>query len=156
MSLIAAFSACAVTPAAFSASFAPDLVTASAVSIRSTVTKLSPACLASFSASASTFAVWVSMVQRRPPSTRGTLAERRVDRGQRHRRIAARALDQVRRQPLLVVEQRLQQMLRQEPLVVLAQRDRLRRLHEPARPLRKLLEIHVISLPFGTYRPLPA
>ena len=61
MSLIAAFSPCAVTPAAFSASFAPDLVTASAVSIRSTVTKLSPAALASFSASASTFAVCPSM-----------------------------------------------------------------------------------------------
>ena len=61
MSLIAAFSAWAVTPAAFSASFAPDLVTASAVSSRSTVTKLSPACWAIFSASASTLAVWLSM-----------------------------------------------------------------------------------------------
>ena len=61
MSLIAAFSPCAVTPAAFRMSFAPDLVTASAVSIRSTVTKLSPAAFASFSASASTFAVCPSM-----------------------------------------------------------------------------------------------
>ncbi len=60
-SLIAVFSPCAVTPAAFSAFSAPDFVTASAVSSRSTVTKLSPACLAIFSASASTLPVWVSM-----------------------------------------------------------------------------------------------
>ena len=122
MSLIAAFSACAVTPAAFSASFAPDLVTASAVSSRSTVTKLSPACWASFSASASTFAVWVSMTSS-PPSTCGTLASARVERRPRLRRVAAGARDQVGGQPLVVVEQRLQQMLGQEPLVVLAQRD---------------------------------
>ncbi len=74
MSLIAAFSPCAVTPAAFSASLAADFVTASAVNSRSTVTKLSLACCASFSASASTFAVWVSMISWSPPSTRGTLA----------------------------------------------------------------------------------
>ena len=75
-SLIAAFRPCAVTPAAFRASLAPDFVTASAVSSRSTVTKLSPAWLASFSASASTFAVWVSTTMS-PPSTRGSLASAR-------------------------------------------------------------------------------
>ena len=73
ISLIAAFSACAFTPPAFSASFAPDFTTASAVRMRSTVTKLSPAFELSFSASASTLAVPVSITSS-PPSTRGTLA----------------------------------------------------------------------------------
>ena len=80
MSLIAAFSPCAVTPAAFSASFAPDFVTASAVSSRSTVTKLSPACLASFSASASTLAVCGVHVELVAALDPRHLGERRLDR----------------------------------------------------------------------------
>ena len=147
-SLIAAFSACAVTPAAFSASFAPDFVTASAVSSRSTVTKLSPAWLASFSASASTFAVWVSTDHVAALDAR-QLGERPLHRRPGRRRVAAGARDQVRGQPLVVVEQRLQQVLRQEPLVVLPERDRLPGLNEPPRPFRELLEIHV-SLPQAT------
>src|SRR5690606_38641466 len=41
-----------------------------------------------------------------------------------------------------VVEQDLEQMFRREALVVAAQRQSLRRLDEPARALRKFLEIH--------------
>ncbi len=60
ISLIAAFKPCAVTLPASSAVFAPDFTIASAISTRSTGTKLSPAFLASVSASASTFAVALS------------------------------------------------------------------------------------------------
>jgi hypothetical protein len=57
-----------------------------------------------------------------------------LDIGPRHHRIAAGRLDQVGRQTLVVVEQRLEQVLRQEPLVVLAHGDGLRRLDKSPRP----------------------
>ena len=75
ISLIAAFSACAVTLPASSASLAFDLTSVRAVSNRSTGTKLSPAFLASFSASSTTFAVMLSRYTCAPsPETCGILA----------------------------------------------------------------------------------
>ena len=102
-------------------SFAPDLVTASAVSIRSTVTKLSPACLRELlrlGQHLRGLPVHVELVAAALDPRH--LGERRVDRRQRLPGSPPARADQVRRQPLVVVEQRLQQMLRQEPLVVLA------------------------------------
>jgi hypothetical protein len=44
--------------------------------------------------------------------------------------------------PLLVVEQRLQQVLRRDALVVLAHRDGLRRLQEALGAIGELLDVH--------------
>ncbi len=57
-------------------------------------------------------------------------------------RLAAGALDQIGRQPLIVIHQSLQKMLGHHTLMTLAHRDRLRGLKETARPLRELLHVH--------------
>ncbi len=57
-------------------------------------------------------------------------------------RIGAGAAQQLRRQPLPVVEQSFQEMLGVELLVLFAERDRLRGLHESARSLGELFHIH--------------
>src|ERR1019366_7255903 len=57
-------------------------------------------------------------------------------------RASASLVDQPRREPLLVVEQRLQNMLRRELLMALAGRYALRRLNEAARPLGVFLDVH--------------
>ena len=64
---------------------------------------------------------------------------------QRLARASASLVDQPRRKPLLVVEQRLQNMLGRELLMALAGRDPLRRLNEAARPLGVFLDIHECS-----------
>ena len=61
-------------------------------------------------------------------------------------RLAAGAGDEVCGEPLLVVEERLQQVLRHEALVVLAHGDRLCGLNEAARPFGEFLQVHDLSL----------
>ncbi len=72
----------------------------------------------------------------------GLLRNRRIDRAQHLFRAAARPADQVRRQPLVVIHQRLEQMFGQHALVAFPHRDGLRGLQEPARPFRELLHVH--------------
>ena len=60
--------------------------------------------------------------------------------------VAARGADQPGRRPLLIVEQRLQQVLGRQPLVELADGNGLRGLQEPAGALGKLLDVH--DVPF--------
>ena len=75
ISLIAAFSDCAETLPASSASLARVFTIASAISTRSTGTKLSPACLAIFCASSITRTRLVSTYTcPSPPETLGSLA----------------------------------------------------------------------------------
>ena len=69
------------------------------------------------------------------------------------RRVAAGGADQARRGALLVVEQRLQQVLRRDALVVLADRDGLRGLEEAPRAVGELLDVHVIGVPSGKATP---
>ncbi len=71
------------------------------------------------------------------------LVQRRLDRLQGLARIAARAVDQARRQTLAVVEQDFQQMFGGELLVALTQGQRLRGLHEAPRAVGIFLEVHV-------------
>jgi hypothetical protein len=59
--------------------------------------------------------------------------------------IAARGGDQVGRQPLLVIQQRFEQMFGGQPLVPLAQRNGLCRLQEPARAVGELFQVHMLS-----------
>ena len=68
-------------------------------------------------------------------------------------RVAAGGADQARRGALLVVEQRLQQVLRRDALVVLADSDGLRGLEEPPRAVGELLYVHVSGVPSGKATP---
>ena len=72
----------------------------------------------------------------------GQSAERRIGLLERRVGSASGGGDQVGRQPLAIIEQYLEQMLRREALVTGAKRQRLRRLHEPARSLGIALEFH--------------
>ena len=72
----------------------------------------------------------------------GKLRDQGVDFALGGLRVAAGGLDQACRHPLIVVEQRLQQMGRRDALVMLADRDRLRGLKEAARAVGELFEIH--------------
>ena len=154
---MAALRFCGVTPAR--ARILPaslSFSSASASSSRSTVTKLSPAFSAIFSA-------WSNSARgrRREVDLAGAaarhlrhLAERRLDRGQGLARAAAGAVDQPGREPFRVVEQDFEHMLGGELLVALAQRQGLRGLDETARPLGEFLEIHQ-SLPRARPRRRP-
>src|SRR5262249_10830130 len=70
------------------------------------------------------------------------LAELALDAGERRARIAAGRANEVRREPFLVVEKNLEDMLRRQPLVGTAQRQGLRRLNEALGPFGVFLEIH--------------
>jgi hypothetical protein len=82
----------------------------------------------------------------------GQLGERRLDRVERARRIAAGRLDQVRGQALAVVQEGLEQVLGGDLLMVGAQCEALGGLEEPARALGVLVEFHV----FQPSSPAPA
>ncbi len=77
----------------------------------------------------------------------GNLGQREIGRLDCRRRIAAGGADQVGGEPLVVVEQRLEQMLGGDPLMVLADRDGLRRLEKTLRAVGEFLDVHVLSLP---------
>ena len=121
---MAAFRFCGVTPAL--ARILPaslSFSSASASSSRSTVTKLSPAFSAIFSALSNSRAVAGGEIDLAGARARDLrhLAERRFDGGQRLPRIAAGAVDQARGQTLRVVEQNLEQVFGRELLMALAQ-----------------------------------
>ena len=61
-----------------------------------------------------------------------------IDRSRR----AARRFDQVRCQPILVVEQRLEHVQRRDLLVAIAQRQALRRLDQGLKAIRILFDLH--------------
>jgi len=83
---------------------------------------------------------------------RGDLGQRVVDFGNCHARIAARALDQLRRHALLVVEQRLEQVRGRDPLMVQADGDGLRSLEKTLGAVGELFEIHA-NTPITNCRP---
>ncbi len=82
----------------------------------------------------------------------GHLAERRLDRFQRLGGVAARGADQVRGQPLLVLDQDFQDVLGRKLLVVGAQRERLGGLDEALYALGVFFEFHSRQLPNETLR----
>ena len=59
---------------------------------------------------------------------------------------AARLVDEAGAQALLVVEQDFQEVFGSELLMAFAKRQRLRRLHESARPFGVLFKVHKLSL----------
>ena len=68
----------------------------------------------------------------------------------RRKRIAASGADQARRRTLLVVQQRLEQVLGRQPLMKLADRDGLRGLQKAFAAIGKLLDVHMsLSLSLG-------
>ena len=77
-----------------------------------------------------------------PPPKPSDAWKARAPLRQRGARPAAGTLDEPARQPFLVVEQHLQQMLGRELLVPLADRKTLRRLDEALGPVGILVEIH--------------
>ena len=83
---------------------------------------------------------------------RGHLGQHVVDFGNCHARIAARALDQLRRHALLVVEQRLEQVRGRDPLMVQADGDGLRSLEKTLGAVGELFEIHA-NTPITNCRP---
>ena len=130
---MAALRLCGVTPA--SARMREDsasLLMASAWSTRSTVTKLSPALVAICSAWSSTRASAAAICGcvAPEPETLGSLASAASVRSQRLLRVAAGARDQPAREPLVIVEQHLQEMLGRDLRIAFADRKRLRRLEE--------------------------
>ena len=118
---------------------------ASASSSRSTVTNLSPALSAIFSAVSKTRASSGASRpgrRRRPtPWAASPAPARRA--ASAFGRTSAGALDQAGRQALRVVEQDLEQVLGAELLVALAQGEALGRLHEALGAIGILVEIHV-------------
>ena len=76
------------------------------------------------------------------PFDLGQLGEGGFDLGQRLAGIPARPVDQSGGQPLLVVQKHLEHVLGRELLMPLAKRQRLRGLHEAARPLGVFLQVH--------------
>ena len=83
---------------------------------------------------------------------RGHFGQRVVDFGNCHARIAAGALDQLRRHALLVVEQRLEQVRGRDPLMVQADGDGLRSLEKTLGAVGELFEIHA-NTPITNCRP---
>ena len=145
---MAAFSPCAVTAPASSASLALDLVMASAISTRSTGTKLSPALVATLlglveHAGEGGVDVGLARVARdlghaRHGEVGGLAHALRRSRRSASIRLAA--------SPWSSSMQRLQQVLGQDALVALARGDGLRGLEESARAFGELLEVHVSVL----------
>ena len=78
----------------------------------------------------------------------GQFAHRQIQRLTHALGRAARTGNEVRRQTLVVVQKRLQQMFWGNALVALAHRNGLRRLNESPRPFRELLQVHWISPSF--------
>ena len=83
------------------------------------------------------------------PFDLGQFREGGLDLGQRLAGIAARPVDQPGGQPLLVVKKHLEHVLGRKLLMAFAKRQRLRGLHEAARPFRVFLQIHAFY-PFGS------
>ena len=119
-----------------------------ASSSRSTVTKLSPAFSAIFSALSNSRAVAGGEIDLAGARARHLrhLAERLFDGRQRLARIAAGAVDQTRGQTLRIVEQDLEHVLGRELLMALAQGEGLRGLDETAGAVGVFLDIHHRSL----------
>ena len=80
------------------------------------------------------------------PFDLGQLGEGGFDLCQRLARVPARPIDQPGGQALLVVQKHLEHVLGRELLMPLTKRQRLRGLHEPARPLGIFLQVHHLPL----------
>jgi len=92
----------------------------------------------------------------RPRSAhRRDLRQRPVNLGERRLRLAPSRADQPRRHPLLVLEQRFEQMLGRHPLMVHADRNGLRRLEKPLGALGIFVDVHdaEVARRFGHARP---
>ena len=76
------------------------------------------------------------------PLDLGQLAERLLDLPQSLARVSARPVNQPGGQPLFVVQKHLEHVLGRKLLVPLTKRQRLRGLHEAARPLGIFLQVH--------------
>ena len=88
----------------------------------------------------------------------GSLGECRLAGRERRLGVAARLANKARGEPLVVVEQHLQQMIGRELLMALAKRKALRRLNEAACAVRKLFKIHgsLLGVPIRPNGTVPA
>ena len=75
----------------------------------------------------------------------GKFGERQLDLLERVTRSSARPVDETGGQPFLVVQKHLEKVLGGELLMALAKRQRLRALHEAARPLGVFVQVHRLS-----------
>ena len=143
---IAALRDCAVTPAFESALPASVFFSiARASKRRSTVTKLSPAFSAAFSAAAKTRASWGVRYTwpAPPPPTLGSLSSASsAARSARRGSPPAREMSPDGK-PLAILDQDLEKMLGRELLMTLAQRERLRRLDESLGAIGVFFDVHV-------------
>ena len=124
---------------------------ASASSSRSTVTNLSPALSAIFSAVSKSAGQLLGEIELAGAAAGdlGPLGQHPLDRGKRVAGTAAGALDQAGGHALRVVEQHLQEVLGAELLMALAQGQALRRLDESLGAVGVFLEIHSIPPRYG-------
>ena len=122
----------------------------SAISMRSTVTKLSPAFSEIFGLVEHPrgFGRHVDLA-RALALDLGLLGQGGLDRAVDRTQIAARRADQVGREALGIVEQDLQNVVGNKPLVAFAQRQHLGALQESPHALGVLLLVHLSTLSFA-------